>query len=358
MKIDIRKVSKAFGYFPALDAVDVTVPSGELVALLGPSGSGKTTLLRVIAGLETPETGHVIFGETDVTDHPVRTRNVGFVFQHYALFQHMTVAQNIAFGLRVRKASRAETAERVAELVSLMQLDGLERRLPSELSGGQRQRVALARALAPNPKVLLLDEPFGALDARVRQDLRRWLRRLHNDIHVTTVFVTHDQEEAFEVADRVVILNNGRVEQSGAPDDIFDHPANAFVMDFVGNVNVLDGMIDHRGSHFCGLTFKDTYKADIPVVAKAYIRSGDIEYCRSHDDSQSTKGIITYARRVGPVVRTLFSPKDSSDAASMEVELSLDDWRSKNLKVGAEVNAKVKRVRIFPERGEYDNISF
>src|SRR5262245_47692164 len=243
MSIQVRDVTKRFGDFTALDDVSLEVPSGALLALLGPSGSGKTTLLRIIAGLEAADRGSVLYHEEDVTGAAVRERNVGFVFQHYALFRHMTVFENIAFGLRVRKAPRGEVRDRVHELLRLIQLEGLERSLPSQLSGGQRQRVALARALAPAPKVLLLDEPFGALDAKVRTELRQWLRRLHDEIHVTSVFVTHDQEEAFEVSDRVVIMSQGRIEQEGSPAEIFERPANPFVMDFLGNVNVFHGHV-------------------------------------------------------------------------------------------------------------------
>ncbi|MBN2717886.1 MAG: sulfate ABC transporter ATP-binding protein [Deltaproteobacteria bacterium] len=234
MKISVSHISKAFGDFPALNNVSVNIASNALVALLGPSGSGKTTLLRVIAGLEMPERGSVIFGDEDVTELAVQKRNIGFVFQNYALFPHMSVAANIGFGLRVRNEKKSVILERVEELLSRMQLDGLGHRMPAELSGGQQQRVALARALAMRPRVLLLDEPFGSLDAKVRKDLRQWLRTLHSEIHVTTVFVTHDQEEAFEVADSVVILNDGQIEQHGSVPDILHHPSNEFVRDFVG----------------------------------------------------------------------------------------------------------------------------
>ena len=242
MSIEVTNVTKCFGDFTALKEVSLHVNAGELVTLLGPSGSGKTTLLRIIAGRETPDTGSVLFEGEDATTRHVRERRVGFVFQHYALFRHMTVLENIAFGLRVRprrvRPSRAEIRSRVSELLRLVQLEGFARRYPSQLSGGQRQRVALARALAVEPKVLLLDEPFGALDAKVRQELRHWLRRLHEEIHVTSVFVTHDQDEAFEVADRVVVMNAGRIEQIGTPREVFHSPASAFVMSFLGTVNV------------------------------------------------------------------------------------------------------------------------
>jgi sulfate/thiosulfate transport system ATP-binding protein len=239
MAIAVRQVTKRFGSFVALDAVSVAIPSGSLTALLGPSGSGKSTLLRVIAGLETPDDGDVSIHGEDATGLPPQKRNVGFVFQHYAAFKHMTVRDNVAFGLKIRKRPRKEIRSRVDELLALVQIDRLAERYPSQLSGGQRQRMALARALAVEPKVLLLDEPFGALDARVRKELRAWLRRLHDEVHVTTVLVTHDQEEAMEVSDRVVLMNEGRVEQTGKPRDLYEHPANEFVMGFVGPVNKL-----------------------------------------------------------------------------------------------------------------------
>jgi sulfate transport system ATP-binding protein len=237
MGISVHNVSKSFGDFRALDGVSVEVPSGSLTALLGPSGSGKSTLLRVIAGLETPDAGTVFIGEQDVTGQRPQDRGVGFVFQHYAAFKHMTVYQNVAFGMKIRKKPKAEIRERVSQLLSLVQLDGLANRYPSQLSGGQRQRMGLARALAVDPAVLLLDEPFGALDAQVRTELRGWLRRLHDETHTTTVIVTHDQEEAMEVADEVVVMHCGRVEQVAGPRDLYDRPANEFVMTFVGQAN-------------------------------------------------------------------------------------------------------------------------
>ena len=239
MGISIQDVSKQFGSFKAVDQVNLEIESGSLVALLGPSGSGKSTLLRLISGLETPDTGKVWLTGNDATYQSVQDRNIGFVFQHYALFKHLNVRKNIAFSLELRKAPKAKVKARVEKLLELVQLGGLGDRYPSQLSGGQRQRVALARALAVEPQVLLLDEPFGALDAKVRKDLRAWLRRLHDEVHVTTVFVTHDQEEAMEVADKIVVMNKGRVEQVGTPAEIYDHPATAFVMSFIGPVNVL-----------------------------------------------------------------------------------------------------------------------
>ncbi|WP_448379634.1 sulfate/molybdate ABC transporter ATP-binding protein [Gloeomargarita sp.] len=241
MAIVVEGVSKRFGTFQAVDNVSLEIPQGSLVALLGPSGSGKSTLLRLIAGLETPDTGKIWLTGQDATHRQVQDRNIGFVFQHYALFKHMTVRQNVAFGLEVRNVPRKRIQQRVDTLLELVQLQGLGDRYPAQLSGGQRQRVALARALAVEPQVLLLDEPFGALDARVRQELRRWLRRLHDEMHVTTVFVTHDQEEAMELADQIVVIHQGRVEQVGTPAEIYDHPATPFVMSFVGPVNVLPG---------------------------------------------------------------------------------------------------------------------
>ena len=237
MSIQIRDVSKRFGSFQALSGVSVDVESGSLTALLGPSGSGKSTLLRIVAGLEQPDTGEILLAGSDATELAPQKRGVGFVFQHYAAFKHMTVRDNIGFGLKIRKRPRNEIRQRVQELLELVQLQGFGDRFPAQLSGGQRQRMALARALAPEPKVLLLDEPFGALDARVRAELRLWLRRLHSEAHTTTVFVTHDQEEAMEVADRVVVMNHGRVEQVSGPRELYDAPANEFVMSFVGQAN-------------------------------------------------------------------------------------------------------------------------
>jgi sulfate/thiosulfate transport system ATP-binding protein len=243
MAIEAHGITKRFGDYVALDDVSITVPDGSLTALLGPSGSGKSTLLRVIAGLETPDSGMVRIEGEDVTSRPARQREVGFVFQHYAAFKHMTVADNVAFGLKVRKRAKAATQNRVGELLELVGLAHLGKRYPSQLSGGQRQRMALARALAVEPRVLLLDEPFGALDARVREELRAWLRRLHDDVHVTTIFVTHDQEEAMEISEQIVVVNEGRIEQSAPPAVIYDEPATPFVMSFVGPVTHVGGRL-------------------------------------------------------------------------------------------------------------------
>jgi len=243
MSIEIKGVNKLFGDFVALDDVTVSLPTGQLTALLGPSGGGKSTLLRIIAGLDSADSGTIKIEGTNATTLPPQKRNVGFVFQHYAVFKHMTVAKNVAFGLEIRKRPREEIAARVDELLKLVHLSQFAHRLPSQLSGGQRQRMALARALAVEPTVLLLDEPFGALDAKVRKELRDWLRRLHDEVHVTTVFVTHDQEEAMEVADEIVVINNGRVEQVGTPDQLYDEPANDFVMGFLGEITTLDGVM-------------------------------------------------------------------------------------------------------------------
>jgi sulfate transport system ATP-binding protein len=247
--IVVENVVKQFGDFLALDNINLEVKTGSLVALLGPSGSGKSTLLRLIAGLETPDRGKIFLTGKDATDQDVRDRNIGFVFQHYALFKHMTIRKNIAFGLEIRKEPKAKIADRVEELLELIQLKGLGNRYPSQLSGGQRQRVALARALAVQPSVLLLDEPFGALDAKVRKELRAWLRRLHDEVHVTSVFVTHDQEEAMEVSDVIVVMNKGKIEQIGTPAEVYDNPATPFVMSFIGPVNVLPANRD-RVSEF------------------------------------------------------------------------------------------------------------
>ncbi|HEY6008475.1 MAG TPA: sulfate ABC transporter ATP-binding protein, partial [Geobacteraceae bacterium] len=286
MSIEIRNVTKQFGSFDALRDVSLIIPDGQLVALLGPSGCGKTTLLRVIAGLESPDSGTLLFHGEEATDRHVRERQVGFVFQHYALFRHMTVFDNIAFGLQVRPRSTRPSKEairaKVHELLSLIQLEHIANHYPAQLSGGQRQRVALARALAVEPKVLLLDEPFGALDAKVRVDLRRWLRRLHDEIHVTSVFVTHDQEEALEVADRVVVMNRGRVEQEGTPEEVYDRPATPFVFDFLGKVNLFHGRVHEGHASLGGMELaspEHAGAADSPAVG--YVRSHDLELERS-----------------------------------------------------------------------------
>jgi len=266
MGIHIQNVCKNFGNFQALDQINLDINDGKLVALLGPSGSGKSTLLRVIAGLEEPDTGRIIINGQDTTHLDVRRRNIGFVFQHYALFKHLTIRENIAFGLEIRKYPRSQIKKRVQELLELIQLEGLGDRYPSQLSGGQRQRIALARALAVEPKVLLLDEPFGALDAKVRKELRAWLRRLHDEVHVTSVFVTHDQEEAMEVADEIVVMNKGKIEQIGSAEEIYDKPTTPFVMSFIGPVNILPSHAN---------LFKDNgFQANHP---KVFIRPHDIE---------------------------------------------------------------------------------
>jgi sulfate transport system ATP-binding protein len=310
MSIEVRSLRKAFGSFVALDNVSLEVPGGELVALLGPSGSGKTTLLRIIAGLEPADSGSIHFHGEDATDQPVRERQVGFVFQHYALFRHMSVFENVAFGLRVRprrvRPSEKEIHHTVMGLLNLVQLDVLAKRRPSELSGGQRQRVALARALAVKPKVLLLDEPFGALDAKVRKELRRWLRRLHEEVHVTSVFVTHDQEEALEVSDRVVIMNEGRVEQSGTPEEVYESPATPFVYGFLGDVNLFHGRI-HQGRVNIGSSELEVPEwAGSPDQAGiAYVRTYEIEVrpdsCGS--GGSSLEAVVRHVRAFGPIVR-------------------------------------------------------
>jgi sulfate transport system ATP-binding protein len=265
----VENVNKQFGDYVALDNINLEVKTGSLVALLGPSGSGKSTLLRVIAGLEAPDSGKIFLTGKDATDQDVRDRNIGFVFQHYALFKHRTIRDNIGFGLEIRKVPKAKIAERVDELLELVQLKGLGNRYPSQLSGGQRQRVSLARALAVEPNVMLLDEPFGALDAKVRKELRAWLRRLHDEVHVTSVFVTHDQEEAMEVADKIVVMNKGRIEQIGTPAEVYDNPATPFVMSFIGPVNVLHANKDQASD------FHKAYQHS--VNQDLYIRPRDIQ---------------------------------------------------------------------------------
>ena len=345
MSVTIDGLSKRFGTYAALDDVSLEIPGGQLVALLGPSGSGKTTLLRIIAGLETADSGAVRYEDEDVTGRPVRERNVGFVFQHYALFRHMTVFENIAFGLRVRRRPKAEVDRRVNELLELIQLGSLGRRYPSQLSGGQRQRVALARALAAEPKLLLLDEPFGALDAKVRQELRSWLRRLHEEIHVTSIFVTHDQEEAFEVADRVVVMNKGRIEQIGSPQEVFDHPATPFVMDFLGNVNVFHGRVEGGQAHVGGMSVDwPAHESGETRPATAYVRPHELDVLRTRVDAASIEALVVRVHAVGPVVRVLL---EDARGEVLLVDLSRERAEELALSGGETVWVAPRRVRVF-----------
>jgi sulfate transport system ATP-binding protein len=363
MSIEIRNVNKQFGDFTALNNVSLDIESGELVALLGPSGCGKTTLLRIIAGLETADQGTIAFSGEDTTHVHVRERQVGFVFQHYALFRHMTVFENVAFGLRVKPRNQrppeAEIKRKVHELLSLVQLDWLADRYPSQLSGGQRQRIALARALAVEPKVLLLDEPFGALDAKVRKELRRWLRRLHDELHVTSIFVTHDQEEALEVADRVVLMNKGNIEQIGSPQDVWDHPASPFVYGFLGNVNLFHGRA-HEGEMLIGAD-QHAIRLDTPengqvqdAKAFAYVRPHDLDVTR-YTPGASHTGIaakLTRAIVVGPVARLELEPVEAGmfgKDAIIEAQLSASQYRQQDFKEGETLVLTPRKARVFVE---------
>ena len=346
MSIAIDNVSKKFGGFQALDNVSLTVPTGSLLALLGPSGSGKTTLLRVIAGLETADRGTVRYQDEDVTRHSARDRNVGFVFQHYALFRHMTVFENVAFGLRVRGRKHAEVTERVRELLHLVRMESLEKRYPSQLSGGQRQRIALARALAIQPRVLLLDEPFGALDAKVRQELRQWLRRLHDEIHMTSVFVTHDQEEAFEVADEVVVMNQGRIEQAGEPHEVFDHPANQFVMDFLGNVNVFHGSVGNGRATLGELVLDyPQYPHAEQRAATVYVRPHELEIAYESNGASSLPAEVQRINAAGPVTKVLAI--EQQHGREINVEVSAQRFAELGLQTGDKVYLSPRRVRVF-----------
>jgi len=351
MSIEVRNIKKNFGSFSALNDVSLDVPTGELVALLGPSGCGKTTLLRIIAGLESPDSGSIHFHGADATERQVREREVGFVFQHYALFRHMTVFENVAFGLRVRpkqtRPSDAEIKKRVHALLELVQLDWLADRYPPQLSGGQRQRIALARALAVEPKVLLLDEPFGALDAKVRKELRRWLRRLHDELHITSIFVTHDQEEALEVSDRVVVLNKGRIEQIGTPQDVYDHPASPFVYEFLGNVNQFKSHVHQGEAKIGGIGLKlDGYHETQNSPAMAYVRPHDIEiYKERNGDNPGFEAVVSYIHAIGPLVRLELQRADQTEL--IEAELTQERFRELNLIQGEHVFIYPRNVRVF-----------
>jgi sulfate/thiosulfate transport system ATP-binding protein len=346
MSIDVRNLSKTFGTFKALDNVNLEIEGGSLVALLGPSGSGKTTLLRIIAGLENPNVGTVESYGEDVTNRAAQERNVGFVFQHYALFRHMTVFENVAFGLRVRKKPKDEITKKVRELLHLVRLERMEHRYPAQLSGGQRQRIALARALAIEPKVLLLDEPFGALDAKVRQELRGWLRRLHDEIHTTSVLVTHDQEEAFEVADRVVVMNHGKVEQEGTPADVFEHPANPFVMDFLGNVNVFHGRVQsgHAVVGNLKLAYPDYPHAE-PQAATLYMRPHELDIALQQNGTPGLRASVKRINPTGSVARIGLAAVDHD--SDIQVDLSMERYSELKLKPGDTVFVLPKKVRVF-----------
>ncbi|MDX2259655.1 MAG: sulfate ABC transporter ATP-binding protein [Hyphomicrobiaceae bacterium] len=358
MSIAVRDIHKSFGAFKALDGVSLDLSGGQLIALLGPSGCGKTTLLRIVAGLETPDYGTVHLGGEDATGVHVRERQVGFVFQHYALFRHMTVFENVAFGLRVRprreRPSETEIKTKVSRLLDLVQLGWLAGRFPNQLSGGQRQRVALARALAVEPRVLLLDEPFGALDAKVRKELRRWLRRLHDELHITSVFVTHDQEEALEVADRIVLMNKGRVEQIGSPRDIYEHPATAFAFGFIGTVNEFRGHIE--GAH---LRIGDDLIPHRALGLKeggevvAFARPQDMTIMPRAEGARGLKATVNRILDTGPLARVELMRGPASAPEYYEVEMAHAAVAELGLTSGKPVTVEASRLKLFdrPKEG-------
>jgi len=354
MTIAVKNINKRFGDFVALNNVSLDFPSGELTALLGPSGCGKTTLLRCIAGLEHPDSGQVLLDGKDASDRHVRERQVGFVFQHYALFKHMTVFENVAFGLRVKprseRPSEDQIRRKVKDLLELVQLDWLADRYPPQLSGGQRQRIALARALAVEPRVLLLDEPFGALDAKVRKELRRWLRRLHDDLHVTSIFVTHDQEEALEVADQVVLMNKGRVEQLGAPDEVYNQPASPFVYGFLGNVNVFHGRVHEGVLASDGIQF-DVQGHDETRHGKgtAYVRPHDLEIDRYTPDADGIVVKLRRAHAIGPLAQLDLERADN--AQLIEATISNERYSQLALKDGETLVVRPKKLHVFVDEG-------
>ncbi len=347
MSITAKNICKRFGKKTVLDNVSVEAPARSLRALLGPSGSGKTTLLRIIAGLEIADGGAVYYEEDEVTRRNARDRNIGFVFQHYALFRHMTVFENVAFGLRVRKWPEDRVQTRVAELLRLVRLDEYAPRYPATLSGGQKQRIALVRALAPEPKVLLLDEPFGALDAKVRAELRVWLRRFHDEFHVTSLFVTHDQEEAFEVADKVVVMNQGRIEQSGTPAEVFEHPANAFVMDFLGNVNVFPvRLLDGRAM----LGPIEMPLPHVPVNGDSghvFVRPHELDLSRVREGPAAIEARITHINPAGSVVKVRLLAEQFG--LLVNVDVVQERYVSLGLRSGEIVYIAPKRARMFAD---------
>ena len=358
MTIEVQHIRKQFGQFTALDDVSLQFPDGQLTALLGPSGCGKTTLLRIIAGLEHPDAGAVLLDGEDASHRHVRERQVGFVFQHYALFKHMTVFENVAFGLRVKprkeRPTEAQIRDKVRQLLELVQLDWIADRYPPQLSGGQRQRIALARALAVEPRVLLLDEPFGALDAKVRKELRRWLRRLHDDLHVTSIFVTHDQEEALEVADQVVLMNKGRIEQLGTPDAVYNHPASPFVYGFLGNVNLFHGRVQD------GVLASGEVQFDLPQHTGArngkgigYVRPHDLDVERYTPGAVDAGGVVARLRRahaIGPLAQLDLERLDNQQL--IEAVMSNELFSRHGFKEGDTLVVKPRRMEVFVDAGE------
>lgn len=353
MNISLRRVGKHYGDFAAVADIDLEVASGALLALLGPSGCGKTTLLRIIAGLETPDAGQVLFDGQDATRWPIRERKVGFVFQNYALFKHMSVFDNIAFGLRVKprreRPSSADVRRKVDSLLELVQLQATAQRFPGQLSGGQRQRVALARALAVDPKLLLLDEPFGALDAQVRHELRRWLRRLHTELHFTSIFVTHDQQEAIEVADSIVVLNRGRIEQIGVPGEVYDAPHSAFVHRFLGQVNELP-VVDRAGRAHVG-------PLDISADTEGAAGGGErVALVRPHEidigvAGQGWPATVSEVRVIGPIVRVELYAEGLPSHAPLEAEISREQYEAGRYTKGQRVGLRFRRWQVYPVNG-------
>ncbi|MGL4772321.1 MAG: sulfate/molybdate ABC transporter ATP-binding protein [Clostridium sp.] len=350
MSIDIIGLSKNYGSFKALEDINLSINSGELVALLGPSGSGKTTLLRIIAGLEGEHDGKIIFNGEDNTNKKVQNRNVGFVFQHYALFRHMTVYDNVAFGLKIRKKSvrpsKEEIDKKVNELLELIKMKDYASRYPEQLSGGQRQRVALARALAVEPKVLLLDEPFGALDAKVRKELRRWLRKLHDNYSITSVFVTHDQEEAMDVADRIVIVNKGKIEQIGSPEEVYENPKNPFVYDFLGNVNVFHGRINNGKINIGSTQYDLPNGSNSKYGEKTYVRPHEI-HIQKHEQEGYIKSKVSLIRILGALVYLEVYREDAKEY--VEVEIARERFEALKIQVGDEVYIIPKDIKVFED---------
>jgi sulfate transport system ATP-binding protein len=354
MTIEVQHIHKRFGQFTALDDVSLQFPDGQLTALLGPSGCGKTTLLRIIAGLEHPDAGSVLLDSQDASRRHVRERQVGFVFQHYALFKHMTVFENVAFGLRVKprseRPSEQQIRAKVKQLLELVQLDWIADRYPPQLSGGQRQRIALARALAVEPRVLLLDEPFGALDAKVRKELRRWLRRLHDELHVTSIFVTHDQEEALEVADQIVLMNKGHVEQIGTPDQVYNHPASPFVYGFLGNVNLFHGRVHEGVLDSGGVEFDVPQHAEVSnAEGVGYVRPHDLEVERY---TPGAEGIVVKLRRahaIGPLAQLDLERQDN--AQLIEAVIPNERYGRLGLKEGETLVVRPRRMHVFVDEG-------